>query len=73
VDDVGQHGRGEIQAEHMYFGVQALFDQPQHPSHHIILKINFHYAVFHTAFLQYGQTESLRHASIILLLQNLYS
>lgn len=71
VDEVGEHGGREVEAEHVYLGVEALLDQRQHPRNHLVVPVHLDDAVLHRTLLQDGQAEPLRDVAVVLLLQDL--
>ena len=53
----------------MDFSLQTLLYQRNSPSNDILVNIDWDQTLFHTTFLQNGQTESLGYISILLLFQ----
>lgn len=72
MDHVGEHGSGEIEAKHVYFGIETFLDKGEYPCNDIIVPIDLNDAIFDTTLLEYGETEPLSYISMILFLQNLH-
>lgn len=71
VDHVRQHGRREVQAEHVDLGGQRRPHQVDHPPDHVVLHVGGDDGVFDGALLQDGHAEALRDAAVLLLFQDL--
>lgn len=71
VDDIGQHSRGEVQAERVDFDLEGFLDQRDRPVDHVVVDEGLNQAFLNAALLEDGQAESLSYVAVFLLLENL--
>ena len=72
MNNICQHGGGEVEAEHVYLGVETFFDEGKYPANHFCSEISSDYAFLDAAFLEDGEAETLGHATVVLLFEDLY-